>query len=306
MKDKKTSPEQDLIYRIVEQWGNAVCPIEVMEQWVKEYAKAHPSESAGAKGIVGWVESIYRTPKDGHAAVLKIDGKVNIGLWNEQERAFIVGGHRFPPTLYYIEWLDESPTAAGSGKEEITDHEHEKEVMMQAFDKVRQIFESRSWIMQGRGSYPYNDDRYKEEVRYLYDEFDAVKKETWAQIKSKSFEYRNKIIEQYKKEDGKEEIDVDFVTQCMMDFARWYKTAKYTDLSNDAAEFLWDRMKEKDKRIKDDELGKEEAVAFQDWINERGYLFNPYKLEWQDVRQVEPVTICKTTSELYDIYKTKP
>jgi len=79
---------------------------------------------------------------------------------------------------------------------------HEKEVMMQAFDKVRQIFESRSWIMEGRGSYPYNDDRYKEEVRYLYDEFETIKNDTWSNIESKSFEYRKQIIERYLKENS--------------------------------------------------------------------------------------------------------
>lgn len=74
---------------------------------------------------------------------------------------------------------------------------HEKEIIMQAFDKVRQIFEGRQWVMEGRGSYPYNDDRYKEEVRYMYDEFDEVAKDTWANIKSKSVEYREKIIAEY-------------------------------------------------------------------------------------------------------------
>lgn len=76
---------------------------------------------------------------------------------------------------------------------------HEKEIIMQAFDKVRKMFEGRSWIMEGRGSYRYDDDRYKEEVRYLYEEFDALQTDTWKNIKSKSFEYRNKIIEDYKK-----------------------------------------------------------------------------------------------------------
>ena len=74
--------------------------------------------------------------------------------------------------------------------------------MMQAFDKVRQIFEMRKWIMEGRGSYRYDDDRYKEEVRYMYDEFDALFKDTWANIKSKSFEYREKIIKEWKGSQG--------------------------------------------------------------------------------------------------------
>jgi hypothetical protein len=77
---------------------------------------------------------------------------------------------------------------------------HEKEIIMQAFEKVTQLFEGRTWIMDGRGSYPYNDDRYKEEVRYMYDEFEAIRKDTWANIHSKSVDYRKQIIVQYLQE----------------------------------------------------------------------------------------------------------
>lgn len=77
---------------------------------------------------------------------------------------------------------------------------HEKEIMMKAFDRVRKLFELRSWIMEGRGSYPYDDDRYKEEVRYLYEEFDALQNDTWANIQSKSFQYRQQIISDYLKD----------------------------------------------------------------------------------------------------------
>lgn len=86
---------------------------------------------------------------------------------------------------------------AGSA-EPPTQAEAEREVMIQAFDKVRKLFEMRSWIMEGRGCYPYNDDRYREEVRYLYDEFDALQKDVWSNIKSKTFEYRAKIIIDYR------------------------------------------------------------------------------------------------------------
>lgn len=83
----------------------------------------------------------------------------------------------------------------------------EKEVMIIAFDKVRKMFDLRSWIMQSRGSYPYDDDRYKEEVRYLFDEFDALQKGVWKNIKTKTFEYRDKIIEDYKKSTVNERKD---------------------------------------------------------------------------------------------------
>ena len=95
--------------------------------------------------------------------------------------------------------------------EQISQDAHEKEVMMRAFDKVRQIFERRQWIIEGRGSYPYNDDRYKEEVRYMYNDFDQLFKDTWANIKSKSIEYRKAIIAEYLKGEQKENEAVEFL-----------------------------------------------------------------------------------------------
>ncbi len=93
----------------------------------------------------------------------------------------------------------------------ISQDAHEKEVMMRAFDKVRKIFELRSWIMEGLGSYPYNDDRYKKEVRYMYDEFDKLFKDTWANIKSHSSDYRQAIIAEYLKGEQKENEAVGWI-----------------------------------------------------------------------------------------------
>ncbi len=70
---------------------------------------------------------------------------------------------------------------------------HEREALFQAFDKIRGCFKGRHWLMEGRGCYPWDDERYKEEVRYIMDEFDQINKDLWKQIKSKSFEYREKI-----------------------------------------------------------------------------------------------------------------
>jgi len=73
----------------------------------------------------------------------------------------------------------------------------EREVLVKAFDEIRKSFEGRDWIMEGRGMYPYNDDRYKLEVKYLFDEFKKIKDKAWANIKSKTFEYKNRIIADY-------------------------------------------------------------------------------------------------------------
>lgn len=69
----------------------------------------------------------------------------------------------------------------------------ENEALIQAFDKIRAEFEGRHWLMEGRGCYPYDDERYKEEVRCIMDRFNEISKELWSNIKSKTFEYRNQI-----------------------------------------------------------------------------------------------------------------
>ena len=71
----------------------------------------------------------------------------------------------------------------------------EKEAAIKAFTEIRKSFEGRHWLMEGRGMYPYNDDRYKEEVRYIMNEFKEINSKFWSEIKSKTFEYRQKIEE---------------------------------------------------------------------------------------------------------------
>ena len=76
---------------------------------------------------------------------------------------------------------------------------NEREALFQAFDKIIASFKGRHWLMEGRGCYPYNDERYKEEVRYIMDEFEEINTSLWKQIKSKSFEYRKSIEEPLQK-----------------------------------------------------------------------------------------------------------
>jgi hypothetical protein len=130
-----------------------------------------------------------------------------------------------------ISFHDKVVLAIAALTEQKGDDAHEKEVMMKSFDKVRQIFEGRQWIMDGRGSYPYNDDRYREEVRYMYDEFDALVKDAWANIKSHSSEYRQAIVKEYLKGMEGKEREVGTVVN-PVDFANWLLRydfeAKYT------------------------------------------------------------------------------
>jgi hypothetical protein len=150
-----------------------------------------------------WIKASERLPDifEAHEKHFRLDGKrSDVILVTEHPTKGVVfeyrsrNGWQIVEDLTRVEWLDESPDT------EILDDAHEKEVMMAAFVKVKELFERRSWIMEGRGSYRYDDDRYKEEVRYLFDEFDQLYNDTWKNIKSKTFEYRNQIIAQYLKD----------------------------------------------------------------------------------------------------------
>jgi hypothetical protein len=87
-------------------------------------------------------------------------------------------------------WKSES---VSPDKDIIDEAIHEREALFQAFDKIRASFEGRHWLMEGRGCYPYDDERYKQEVRYIMDEFEEINTNLWKQINSKSFEYRDMI-----------------------------------------------------------------------------------------------------------------
>jgi hypothetical protein len=142
-----------------------------------------------------WVKATERMPEKFSESVIVRDlrtGKVSL---EKNMGHFTAWGAGFLPHKE-TEWLDESSTSNYS-QQQLRDAAHEREIMIQAFDKVRQIFEGRKWVMDGRGCYPYNDDRYKEEVRYMYDEFDKVFNRTWGSIKSKSADYRQWIIENH-------------------------------------------------------------------------------------------------------------
>lgn len=242
--------------------------------WQSGYAAGH--EAACERGKweaqpgAKWVKASERLPgwkkrvkwRDGNNHSYATDGEISLF---EMEK----------PNLEGWEWLDESPATfnpelfqiirdAEVSKEEdlkavkevvggaaaagISQDAHEKEIMMQAFDKVRQIFVGRQWIMEGRGSYPYNDDRYQQEVRYMYDEFDQVVKDTWANIKSKSADYRKAII----------------------------------------AEYL------------ESAAGREEAVAFADWLLEYGYEPS-FEKKWVDYSKTGDNRV--SSAQLYELFK---
>lgn len=152
-------------------------------------------------------ENVEWLDESGAAAAPSVDVAFGVDKWNEWRAWFSIGVQKFhlqnSENKEHAEWYEKMLRKAfanlgnGTAAAGISQDAHEKEVMMQAFDKVRHIFEGRQWVMDGRGSYPYNDDRYKEEVRYMYNEFDQVVKDTWANIKSKSVDYRKAIIAEY-------------------------------------------------------------------------------------------------------------
>ena len=55
----------------------------------------------------GWVKASERLPEVNKDVCIRIDDVCKTAYW-DGESAFIFEGRRYPPTLYFVEWLDES------------------------------------------------------------------------------------------------------------------------------------------------------------------------------------------------------
>src|SRR3989344_2343435 len=132
-----------------------------------------------------------------------------------------------------------------SKKESITNILQEREALIHAFDKIGKAFKGRAWLMEGRGCYPYNDDRYKMEVKYIMDEFKTINKELWKQIKSRSFEYKELIKKQFSEDIERLENEVERL------------------------QIVYFEVKEENKKLKQNSIGVEGVWSFamfmKDW-----------------------------------------
>jgi hypothetical protein len=116
------TPERDLIYRIVEQWGNAI-EMPNMEGWLKEYAQQAPINAV-------WVRATTRLPVAVHPPELIIvkrqttGGNYMLRYMTANQLADMAKGD----IVLQYEWLDESESPAPNPDElwdefsEATDH----------------------------------------------------------------------------------------------------------------------------------------------------------------------------------------
>lgn len=102
--DKPLSPEMDLIYRIIEQFGNAI-EMPNMEGWVKEYA----AKQAIPQGAV-WVKIAKPKLLGDYYCKCKVDGneKRLIVEFDENGQWGEAAGYDCYEDFEIIEWLDES------------------------------------------------------------------------------------------------------------------------------------------------------------------------------------------------------
>ncbi len=112
----------------------------------------------------------------------------------------------------------------------------EREALVKAFAEITGVFEGRSWIIEGRGAYPYDDDRYKEEVRKMMDEFNAIKTDLWRQFRSKTYEYKQSIekplLDKIKELESRSEPLNDEVLFQMAEYLQgWMTSQKYGEES---------------------------------------------------------------------------
>jgi len=97
----------------------------------------------------------------------------------------------------------------------------EVEVLIKAFAEINQIFNSRRWILDGRGNYEFDDEGYKNEVNNIFDEFKNIKEQMWSNIKSKTADYREKILKNNLEEIMDDEINHFKYMKKIRDFDNW-------------------------------------------------------------------------------------
>jgi hypothetical protein len=147
------SPERDLVYRIVEQWGNAI-EMPNMGQWLKDYAaKQRPAGSAV------WVKASTRLPSAGKITWRWLD-KAEAYSGYDEKRGFVfgTGGASVDPTYYTeIEWLDESGQSKEGNKEQYKfdykSRDWEQEQTKPASEEAIRRMKER-WIAEGKRECP--------------------------------------------------------------------------------------------------------------------------------------------------------
>lgn len=137
---------------------------------------------------------------------MKTAKEIRQQFWDITKTIFLAGKKAPPEGENLLKFMSENKdwkefdkllTELPSLPEELKRAADEREVFVQAFDKITKEFEGRHWLMEGRGTYPYNDERYKEEVRYIMDAFKAIKEDVWRQVKSGTHQYKGRIIKEY-------------------------------------------------------------------------------------------------------------
>lgn len=72
----------------------------------------------------------------------------------------------------------------------------EREACLQALSKIQASFKTREWITEGRGVYPFDDDRYRQEVRFIFEELQGIISDVHRQVKSTTCDYRVEVEKQ--------------------------------------------------------------------------------------------------------------
>lgn len=94
----------------------------------------------------------------------------------------------------------------------------EREVLIKAFSDVTKEFDGREWIREGRGSYTYDDEGYRNEVTYLFEAFKRIKSKMWSNIKSKTFEYKNQVEAPLLKNIDELKEQIELYKECFAEF----------------------------------------------------------------------------------------
>lgn len=174
---ESTAAERDSL----KQWKEEAMFVMGLWDKVGDYIQQHPDVKAGASKSEAALELIQERDK------LKEE------IEELKKRSSHNYGGGFTEDEITIHALRNKNSKLKEENERLKVDRDEKEVMINAFDKIGKLFNSYEWIIQGRGPYAYDDEGYRKEVTNLYESFKSIKADTWANIKTRTHEYKDAL-----------------------------------------------------------------------------------------------------------------
>lgn len=276
MSDKQITPEQALILRIVEQWGNVV-NMPKMEQWLKDYAASQPPSVKG--------EDKYELAFIPCAA----DDPRRIGAYQstDGESEFSVRELHLPVEPNGSVWVKANERLPEKRIRVLASEGH---IVWEAY-------------IDFNGKWKWAD---VDNPAYRAIAYDPSLITHWMPLPS--------LPDESPTAAGEVSISRDWINSLLMEFALLYRDMEHKDIANDAADYLDQKLNSKGVRYILDENERliaagdgKEGQELLDWIYENDIIRTEDGTweRWDNGKALYRL-FASGIDELYDIFKNRP